>query len=309
MKSSTMLKILTLTVFGTLGYVEDADARLVVGGGVGRQTDTAPQAIHLVDDSLFYSTFSGTYGNGTPYQTATILLDEITGVLGTSPTFGYTSGDLFLSAVPKSDCILEFSTPEEYDAERQYNADAFGECVWEYKKGEQLFAFGSFPFFDPFAGLGLDYVVNWTISNTAGESWLFNSKDEAYIGSGIAPYGDPNMVFLDAAMPRDLMPGDYFLNISVDIFSGNGRTFLYEDLRDESSDCIENCEIDAVEDPLLVKRFDAYDVFTLGAYVSDGRVHEGIRLRVVNEPTTLLILLAGLTVSLTRRNLLTKNKS
>lgn len=85
-------------------------------------------------------------------------------------------------------------------------------CVWEFEEGEDLFTFGSF---GPFDSDDIGYDVSWMISGNGVSESLAGA-----IQDGPNP-NDPSVqdgwVTLDAPAPTSLVPGDYFLSVSVSL--------------------------------------------------------------------------------------------
>ena len=123
----------------------------------------------------------------------------------------FTSGDLPLLAVPR-DCwlILPFDSfpPPEFWQEDP--------CYYQFEQGEQL-DFESALLWDFPSAFAAEF--SWTL--TQGEqSWVFSSFRD----------NDFNPA---AAMPADLLPGEYWLTFGSTFYSGPDSDFYYRNDRDE----------------------------------------------------------------------------
>ncbi|WP_019677002.1 hypothetical protein [Arsukibacterium perlucidum] len=136
----------------------------------------------------------------------------------------FTSGELPLLAVPR-DCwlILPFDSfpPPEFWQEDP--------CYYQFELGEQL-DFESALIWDFPAAFAAEF--SWTLRQ-GEQSWAFSSLRE----------NDFNPA---AAMPDDLLPGEYWLTFSSTFYSGPDSDFYYRNNRDECypvflDDGDENC--------------------------------------------------------------------
>ncbi|MDX1677694.1 hypothetical protein [Arsukibacterium sp.] len=162
-----------------------------------------------------YSLFDNSYFNGRYLQAGAPAINNVS----------FTIGDLPLLAVPE-DCwlITDMLPPPEYWQEEP--------CYYEFKLGEQLDFEGALLWDFP-AAFAAEF--SWTL--TQGEqSWAFAASRE----NGFNPA---------AAMPADLLPGEYWLTFSSTFLSGPDRDFFYRNDRDECfpvflEDGDENCYYD-----------------------------------------------------------------
>lgn len=121
----------------------------------------------------------------------------------------FTIGDLELLAVPE-DCwlITDLLPPPEYWQEEP--------CYYQFRYGEQLDFEGALLWDFPSAFAA---EFSWTL--TQGEqSWTFSALRE----NGFNPA---------AAMPDDLVPGEYWLTFNSAFYSGPDQDFYYRNDRDD----------------------------------------------------------------------------
>jgi hypothetical protein len=131
-------------------------------------------------------------------------------------------GEYYISAVPEEDCIvyLDGNTPFEDDP-----------CYWEFYQGEPLDLFGYTQSFFAEA----QSLLSWTISNGT-ESWVF-SGDDVSVEDGLA-WQTRREIYMNAAMPTGLMPGEYSLTASLDMTAPEGFVFYNIDTFISEPACI-----------------------------------------------------------------------
>ncbi|WP_214000781.1 PEP-CTERM sorting domain-containing protein [Arsukibacterium sp.] len=132
-------------------------------------------------------------------------------------------GEYDISAVPEEDCIvyLDGNTPFEDDP-----------CYWQFYQDEALDLFGYTQSFFAEA----QSLLSWTISNGA-DSWLFSGADVA-VEEGAALQARRE-IYMNAAMPAGLLPGEYTLRASLDITAPEGYVFYNIDTLVSGPACID----------------------------------------------------------------------
>ncbi|KKO47770.1 hypothetical protein VT06_15125 [Arsukibacterium sp. MJ3] len=131
-------------------------------------------------------------------------------------------GEYAISAVPEEDCIvyLDGNTPFE-DAP----------CYWQFYQGEPLDLFGYTQSFFAEA----QSLLSWTISNGIN-SWVFSGVDVA-VEEGLSQQTRREM-YMNAAMPADLQPGEYTLRASLNITAPESFVFYNIDTFISGPACI-----------------------------------------------------------------------
>jgi hypothetical protein len=201
------------------------DATLRRFGGRGSETSTSPNSYYLIDDSwvVLYP------GGG-----LTLDANNYNDAFRASPRQSTTFGKYKLLVVPFNGCAEEFSfgtyagVPDEF-------LPVWDGCTWEFTEDDRLFAYGDFPLYLEGA---FDYNIVFSITNDSGDRWELMGTDTYAdkIGGSLLPDGDTSsegMVFLDAKRPKDLVPGEYSVSVSVEMISGPDKTFFH--YQDENS--------------------------------------------------------------------------
>ncbi|SNY45708.1 hypothetical protein SAMN06297280_0943 [Arsukibacterium tuosuense] len=131
-------------------------------------------------------------------------------------------GEYYISAVPEEDCIvyLDGNTPFEGDP-----------CYWQFYQGEMLDLFGYTQSF--FADA--QSLLSWTISN-GSDSWVFSGAD-VEVEEGLV-LQTRREIYMNAAMPAGLLPGEYTLTASLDITAPDGYVFYNIDTLISEPACI-----------------------------------------------------------------------
>ena len=131
-------------------------------------------------------------------------------------------GEYFISAVPEEDCIVYLDGNTPFDGEP---------CYWQFYQGEMLGLFGYTQSFFAEA----QSLLSWTISN-GSNSWVFSGADVS-AEDGL-DWQTRREIYMNAAMPADLMPGEYTLTTSMDITAPEGFVFYNIDTFISGPACI-----------------------------------------------------------------------
>jgi hypothetical protein len=185
--------ILLLLVF----VIGQAEARLIRSGGTIKGTDSFDLTVQLVDES----------------DINVIGLDG-----GISyGSFSYNSFSDYVYATPAKDC--------HYNLERTREGEIRTDCDYEFDLGERLQLQG---FVEVFLENSDRYDIAWEIFQGT-KSWMFDSSDTYLEDDDNNAYEQGDItrnIFLDAAMPYDMLAGDYKVSLMFRQYAPDGQKYF-----------------------------------------------------------------------------------
>ncbi|WP_438865209.1 hypothetical protein [Neptunicella sp.] len=237
-----------------------AEARIIRSGGSIKGTDSFNHTVKLVDQSNINSV--GLSG-GNDYG-----------------SYSYNSFSHYVYATPAMDC--------HYKIEDTRDGFIRTDCDYEFDLGDRLQLQG---FVEVFLNNSASYDIVWEIFQGTN-SWVFSGSD-TWLAEDDDPASDSDdikkNIFLDAAMPLDMLAGDYTVALTFKQFAADGQQyFSYDSLR-EFYECEQHQVAQDEFEELCGQRGFASDVDSYTSYRED--LH--ILATDVPEPPLFSLILAG----------------